>query len=423
MSNTNHLIKWPAGWAGDAGILLAGTLAGQAIPMLVQPWLRRTFTDADFGVFAVYFSWCSILSVSSSLRFEMGITSEKTALGAARLHALSQWVNLFFSMGLYLFFPLLMLPPVRQAVSPAVVPWLWAVPLSVLLMGAFRNLNMLLLHAGLFRLSAWNKVNRRFAEGVTQVIGGLSGFSGTLIVADMAGHVVNNLSAYTRLRPLLAKADVKLTTLKVVANSHKQLATVNALPSFLNTFCLMFPAIIIQQRFGDSVAGQYDLSRFVLAIPLALIGASVSQVVLQRTGALQDQLPALIKFYKQVIAALALMAVLMVATTLVGAHWLIALVFGSGWEMAAWMSIVLVGNYGLKLVVSPMSSALIGLGKLRPVAAWQWGYTLFMVGMAIFPFDGHSQFITVLAVGEGALYLLYAVIIYRGVRAATAPVR
>lgn len=416
-------IKWPSGWAGDAGLLLLGTLGGQTIPLVLQPWLRRTFSDSDFGVFAVYFSWCSILSVSSSLRFEMGITSERTALGAARVHALAQWVNLVFALGLYLFLPLLIFPSVRRAVGESLVPWLWAVPLSVLLMGSFRNLNMLLLHAQLFRLSAWNKVNRRFAEGAVQVVGGLNQISGTLIWADLVGHVVNNFSACWRLRPILAGERVQWADLKAMARHYRQLATVNALPSFLNTFCLMFPAIVIQQRFGNSVAGQYDLSRFVLAIPLALIGASVSQVVLQRTGALQDQHAHLIKFYRQVAGALTALAVAMVAITALWADKLIALAFGQGWEMAAWMSTVLVANYGLKLVVSPMSSALIGLGKLKVVALWQWAYTIFMVGVALFPFAGHKQFIATLAIGESVIYFIYAALILWAIRAATAPRR
>lgn len=409
-------LRWPSGWAGDAGLLMAGTVAGQVVPLLLQPWLRRTFSAEDFGAFSVYFSLCSILSVSSSLRFEMGITSAADDNEAVRLHALSQWVNVGVGLLLALLLPLAFVPALNAAIGPGLMPWLWTIPPSVVLMGSFRNLNMLLLRQKLFALSAWNKVNRRGAEGAVQLGGGLAGMPGTLILADLAGHVLNNLSAYLRLRHLFHRPSATLQQLKEVAREYGALARLNALPSVLNTFCLMFPAIIIQRHFGDAATGQYDLSRFVLAVPLALVGAAAGQVVLQRTGELRRQMPQLMRFYRQVASVLGILAVVMAVVVMLFSQPLFSFFFGDGWELAAQMSAVLAMAYALKLVVSPMSSALIGLGRLRPVAYWQWSYTLFVIGLWLWPTDDTGRFFYIFAAGESLLYLAYAGIIIHQIK-------
>jgi len=409
-------LRWPAGWAGDAGLLMAGTVAGQVVQLLLQPWLRRTFSAEDFGAFSVYFSLCSILSVSSSLRFEMGITSAADDTEAVRLHALSQWVNVGAGLLMAFLLPLALVPTIGAAIGPGLMPWLWTIPLSVVLMGSFRNLNMMLLRQKLFALSAWNKVNRRGAEGVVQLGGGLAGMPGTLILADLAGHVLNNLSAYFRLRHLLQGSGATWQQLKDVASKFSSLARLNALPSVLNTFCLMFPAIIIQKHFGDATTGQYDLSRFVLAVPLALVGAAVGQVVLQRTGELRKQMPQLMRFYRQVAAVLGALAVVMALVVVLFAQPLFSIFFGGGWEQAAQMSAVLAAASALKLVVSPMSSALIGLGRLRPVAYWQWAYTIFIIGLWLWPTHDLRGFFSIFAVGECVLYIAYGGIIIHQIK-------
>ncbi|HOY73393.1 MAG TPA: oligosaccharide flippase family protein, partial [Tenuifilaceae bacterium] len=61
----------------NASILVSGTILAQAIPILLQPFLRRYFSPHDFGVYSVYSSLIGILLVISSFRYEQAIVLPK----------------------------------------------------------------------------------------------------------------------------------------------------------------------------------------------------------------------------------------------------------------------------------------------------------------------------------------------------------
>ena len=61
----------------NAFILSAGTIVGQAIPILLQPLLRRLFSIEEFGTYAIYTSVFGVIVVLSSLRYEMAIMQPK----------------------------------------------------------------------------------------------------------------------------------------------------------------------------------------------------------------------------------------------------------------------------------------------------------------------------------------------------------
>jgi len=70
-------------------ILSAGTIIGQAIPICLQPLLRRLFTVEEFGSYAIYTSVFGVIMVLSSLRYEMAIIQPKHDNEAANVLSLS----------------------------------------------------------------------------------------------------------------------------------------------------------------------------------------------------------------------------------------------------------------------------------------------------------------------------------------------
>ena len=57
--------------------LISGVALAQAIPILLSPLLSRIYTMEDFGEYAIYNSFISVLIILSTARFEYAIALPK----------------------------------------------------------------------------------------------------------------------------------------------------------------------------------------------------------------------------------------------------------------------------------------------------------------------------------------------------------
>ena len=84
--------------------LLTGTTAAQIIPFALSPILTRLYSPDDFGVLALFFSICSILSVVAAGRYELSIVIPEKDEEAANIVALSIFVSVIFALFLQIVF-------------------------------------------------------------------------------------------------------------------------------------------------------------------------------------------------------------------------------------------------------------------------------------------------------------------------------
>src|ERR1700733_8679269 len=73
---------------GNVTVMLAGTMAGQAVSLLLSPVLTRLFTPEAFGQLSVYNSILSLLTTIASLGLELAIPICVTDIECANLLAL-----------------------------------------------------------------------------------------------------------------------------------------------------------------------------------------------------------------------------------------------------------------------------------------------------------------------------------------------
>ena len=76
--------------------LMTGTTIAQAIPIAISPILTRIYTPEDFGMFALYMSVASILSVVATGRYELAIMLPKKDEDAVNIVALSIIISFSF---------------------------------------------------------------------------------------------------------------------------------------------------------------------------------------------------------------------------------------------------------------------------------------------------------------------------------------
>ncbi|MFT4667429.1 MAG: O-antigen/teichoic acid export membrane protein [Gammaproteobacteria bacterium] len=404
-----------ADWFKNVTALITGTVIGQFIPIALQPVLRRVFSPEEFGVFAVFASVYGIISVASALRFELAINNPEKDQDAFGLVWLSLWINLGVSV--LTCATLIIARAIGLEGMVLTVTMIIGIPLAVLFSGIFRALNYWLIRKEQFKLSARNKVYRRAAQGLAQLITGFLKVPSGLIYSEVVGHAANVGSAAIKLKnsfrsyPILGKGH-----LKAIATRYKEFALYSSGPAVLNAFCMLFPSIIILEKFGLEATGQYDLSRTLLMIPMALVGVSVSQIVLQQTNKLKDRPKERNRFYGQLLMVLLAISIPIPPFLLLFGEPIFAFFFGFEWVVAAQISTVLSFSFALKAVVSPFSMILVAFEKLKLAAYWQVLYAGFIGLIFVWEFTSFEHFITFFTVGEVLVYVIYGLIILSVVR-------
>lgn len=398
-------------WLKHVSVLVTGTVVGQIIPIALQPALRRLFSPEEFGTFAVFASVYGIISVGSSLRYDLAINNPESHQESYNLLWLSLMVNAVISVATLLILVLLMTIGFESLELSTAM--LIGAPLAVLLSGAFRSINYWFIRKEMFAISSRNKVYRRLAQGIAQLGLGFLKIPSALITADVVGHLANVGSAIIGVRKSVSElAMPSWNELKSVAFKHRGFALVSTGPALLNAFCLLFPSIIIANKFGLTETGQYDLSRTLLMIPMALVGVSISQVVLQQTNKLKTDSDARSKFYKQLLLILIGITFPIPPLLYFFGVDVFEIAFGDGWNEAALVATVLSISYGIKTIVSPFSMILVAFERLKIMAIWQIGYALFIGLIYVLEVPTFMDLIWIFTIGETLIYLVYALIIF-----------
>ena len=313
--------------------LVTGTALAQVLIILFQLILRRIYTPADFGAFAVYMSIIGIIAVIASLRYEQTIILPADDNKAYNLLYLSFGIGLIVSVltAILLF---VFKQPIMQLINfpEKYSYWLAFVPLSLLLLTIYQALNYYLIRLKQFRLSASNKVERRIAEGVTQTISGYCGNQTGLVFGDIAGQSVNALAAGLKVHKFVGGLKLSWATIKSVAAEYKSFPLQNSFAAFLNALSLLLPTIFINRLFDEQTTGLFDLARMLMIMPLSLVTTSMGQVLVQRFTELRNKRESIRHDFCRIAALLAVLALLFAVVAFLLAPSLLALIFGETWR-------------------------------------------------------------------------------------------
>jgi len=401
-------------------ILISGTFLAQLIPILLQPFLRRIFTPREFGYFAIYTTIVGVLISLANLKYESAIVIAKKNTTANDLLKGGIIISFFFSILILIMMILFKENWINFFQIPkATQVMFWLIPLSVFVLSSYQCMNFWFIRKKRFKTSSVNKLIRRSSEGIGQLFLGFLKKGGAnkalssngLIVGGIIGEVSNFIFGFWQCKKYeLNWAKFNLSKIKEALKTYKEFPIFNAIPSFLNTFSLMFPVIIVSSLFGEETTGQFDLSRVVLALPLALISVSVSQVYLQKISEKINRKEKILKEYKKMFFILASLSVPGAILGYFICEPIFVVFFGDNWETAIKITQILIFSYAIKFIVSPLSVSIIALEKLRWSALWQFSYFVLIIGLFFLNGKSIEEFFIIYACLDVIIYLIYFII-------------
>ncbi len=393
--------------------LIFGTALAQLIPILLQPILRRSYTPEQFGLISVYLTVVGIFAAIANFKYESAVVIPKEKKDAD--HLVTIGMVLSFLMSLILVLIMYLIEDTWSVLLKIDKSHIWIfyfIPLSVFLVSGFKCLNMYLIRNNAFKKSSQNKILRRSTEGVTQAGMGLNHNPYGLFSGMILGDIVNfSASLFQSIKLGLRFNLNHFKELSETAKKYWKFPVYHAVPSLLNTISLTLPVLIINEFYGEYQTGQYDLSRLILSLPMALISISLSQVYLQKLAGKIQKSESIIKLFNKTSLTLFLISLPIIVIVYFFSEPLFELFFGPQWHDAAKMTSLLIFSQALKFIVSPLSASLVALSDVKYSAIWQTIYFI-LIGSLFFIKDiSLYDLLTIYLIIDLCAYTVYYFII------------
>ncbi len=401
-------------YAKNSFILIFGTGLAQLIPILFQPILRRLFTDDEFGIFAQFYSIVSVLSIISNLRYSNSIVIPKSDKDAISILAGSIFLNFITSLlffALFVFFGASFFHAV--GFSPELVNYIWIFPLSIFLIATNTSFNFWLTRKKKYVGMAVNKGVRRITEGGAQMALSNGAQKGGLILGSLVGDFLNLLLFLFQFK----KAEgtfkgVTKSSIKSALSAQSEFPKQSLFPALLDVISMNLPLFFISSYYSKSIVGQFDGSRQLLAIPLALISISLSQVLYQKIVENNNNHKKVYPLVRQNFIFLFILSAIGILIFIPFGVPIYTFVFGDEWVIAGQMSQILVASYAIRFLISPLSIVFIALKKMKISALWQIFYFFSMLILLFFNDFQILDFLYYFVIIDVIVYAVYGVLIY-----------
>lgn len=322
----------------DVLTLAGGTTFAQILTVLAAPVLTRLYGPDDFGVWAIYLSITSIISVIACMRYEYSIMLPESSEEAVNLLGLS-FLAVLLVTGLT--FPVIWCfkePIVNILNSQQIGNYLWLVPPFIFVNGLFLALNSWNSRTKLFKRLSLSRVFSSVSSTVTQVgIGFIekTGASG-LIVGSLAGQSIATFVLGGQIwrddRKLIVKS---LSWEKIYEGfkKYRKFSLVDTWGALMNSISWQLPAFLLSAFFTPAVVGFYSLGFRLLQMPMSLIGGSISQVFFQRASRAftEGTLASLVENVFRMLVVIGMFPILIL--TIVGSD-VFTVIFGKAWAEA-----------------------------------------------------------------------------------------
>lgn len=376
----------PSEFTKNTIVLIVGTVVAQAIPLLIHPFLRRIYSAEDFGAMAVFLSLFSMVTIVAAFRYESTIVLPKNDNEAANILGLTFLINLCFNT--IIFFVLVFFK--TEIVALIGFPlkyanYLYFLPFTSFLFSAYQSMNYWLIRQKAFKASSFNKIVRRSAEGIVQVILGVLKFPGGLFVGDIVGNFSNVISGIRQVfKNKFNNAFVTKRKMGFVAKKYMDYPKFNMLPTLLSSAATLLPFLFINKLYSTEIVGYLDLSRMVLSIPLIFISTTISQVLFQKiTESRHQKVSILIEIRNVFFLLLSIIFIEAILLYFFG-DFLFGLIFGAEYVLSSTFSKILIISFSLNFISSTFSSIFLTFDKIRLNSIWQVAYFLSICSLLLF---------------------------------------
>lgn len=361
--------------------LLTGTALAQVITFAISPILTRIYTPEEFGIYGVYLAICSLLLVFTTGRYEFALSSTKDSNETLSLLSVIILISIVFSsvVLIFLIFTIFFNKTFK-------IIWL-AVPFTILFMGINQGLNYTHNKFKNFNTISLSKIVYSVGNAVASIGSGLLnlGIFG-LVISNIFALLLSVLNQFRKVRTIANPLKIKLkekrknkySTVNILKKfSHYPMYNIPS--AFFEMLAMHAPTFIFMYFFSDVIVGYFNLTLRVINVPITIIIASLSQVLLSKISDLFLNNRNRIKItLLKISLILFLMGLLPTILLSLFGEDIFRLFFGKEWTSAGLMASILSFSFFAKFIVSPLSVIFVATQRVKQLSVIQVIRSIFL---------------------------------------------
>ena len=343
-------------FAANVFVLSSGASLGHLFTLAATPILTRLYLPADIGDLGLFNAFLTVAAVSASLQYDVAIVSAPGQKEAAHLAILSTLLTLPTSLmgGLLLYF-MIHFSVVGFGALPVYAAGL-IVP-TILFAGLFSILRYWSLRDERFDIVSQAVILQNGGRSVSQLsLGAIGSHSFGLFFGEVVGRGIGLGRMIRNTWPIARKYGLNVRDAAKALRSNRQFPLYSTPSSLLNELGTSLPLPLLVTLYGADVGGYYSLVWRVLAVPAALVGASMADAFHSRAALYSREDPKrLLRFFHSTSVGLLILGIVPALLIFFFGEQFFLFVFGVKWKLSGIIASIVAPWFLASFIVSPLS--------------------------------------------------------------------
>lgn len=343
--------------------LFSGMFLARLFPALFALIIVRIYTPENFGLFVLYLTIASVVSILSTGKYENAIILAESTEERKHLFWLSQKINLVVNLaavvvtGLYIF--------IAGISGYDHIILLLLIPFYSFSLGSVQLIRNIFIGQKRFRALSALEVSRALTTGIFQVLLFVFPVFGLFlgaVVAQMGVYLwyAHKLPETKGFKPAVFSAAEKELALRYI--NFPKFSVASEVFNFISS---QLPVFMVKPFFGETMLGFYSFSHRYISVPIQLVSISISRVYIQKAQSLKNDLQALGTLTFSLFKKQFWIGVVPFTILALWGEFLFRLVFGADWEFSGYLAQLLAPWLFMVMLSSPLSSILIVFEKQK----------------------------------------------------------
>jgi len=383
------------------------TTIAQAIPIAISPILTRIYTPEDFGVFALYMSLTSIITVIATGRYELAIMLPTKDSDAINIMILSIGITSAISLACLIIVYFFNFEITNILNNENISNWLYLIPFSILISGIYTNLNYWFNRKKEYKSLALNRVYQSSTTATTNLSIGFLGLNSGLILGTFLGQLTSLAILIKKFLKDKKIYDIKINKLEIfiLAKKYIKFPKFDILASLSSVLAQQLPNMLFSIAFNMTTVGYYYLAQKMLGLPITLVASAILDVFKEKASNDFKIYNNARKIYLFTFKKLFLLSFIPSILIFVYAIDLFEIIFGENWKIAGEYSQILVPMLFLRFISSPLSFMLY-IGEKQHINLYSQFGLLIMILISFYIGQEPKNIIIFISISFSLFYLI-----------------